>query len=304
MHGTDQIAWPAKSRELHNYHMNSTVWNDFKFRGDDIVIATYGKSGTTWMQQIVSQLIYAGAEGINVHQLSPWVDFRILPPGVIAGLDRQTRRRFVKTHLPVDALVFSPKAKYIYIGRDGRDAAWSFFNHHVNFTDEQFALLNAGAIHGGPPFERGTGEVREFYSDWFKRNGYPMWPFWDHVRSWWEIRNLPNLMLIHFNDMKADTGASIRRIAAFLDIPVDPAIFPKIVEHSSFDYMKTHAAEVVPRGGIMFKGGAETFIHKGTNGRWRDTLSAEEIKAYEEKALAELGADCARWLADGGTSKV
>ncbi len=30
-----------------------------------------------------------------------------------------------KTHLPVDALVFSPEAKYLYIGRDGRDVIWS-----------------------------------------------------------------------------------------------------------------------------------------------------------------------------------
>ena len=41
------IAWPRKQRELHNHHFDSTIWNDFAFRGDDIVIATYGKSGTT-----------------------------------------------------------------------------------------------------------------------------------------------------------------------------------------------------------------------------------------------------------------
>jgi aryl sulfotransferase len=100
--------------------MNSTVWNTFKFRDDDIVVATYAKSGTTWTQQIIAQLIFDGAEDIDVHSLSPWVDLRIIPPEVIAGLELQTHRRFVKTHLPVDALVFSPKAKYIFIGRDGR----------------------------------------------------------------------------------------------------------------------------------------------------------------------------------------
>jgi hypothetical protein len=44
---------PRKTRELHNHHFDSTIWNDLQFRDDDIIIATYAKSGTTWMQQIV-----------------------------------------------------------------------------------------------------------------------------------------------------------------------------------------------------------------------------------------------------------
>lgn len=295
-------AWPVKTREMHNSHMNSTAWNDFKFRDGDVVIATYAKSGTTWMQQIVSQLIFGGAEGIDVHQLSPWIELRTLPPETIAGLDTQTHRRFMKTHLPVDALVFSPRAKYIYIGRDGRDTAWSFFNHHFNANDDYFKRYNAGF--DGPPFERGTGNVREFYAGWMSGNGFPYWPFWENVRSWWGIRHLPNVMLIHFNDMKTDLAGSIRRIAEFLEIPADPAVFPKIVEHCSFGYMRANAEQVTPRGGATWHGGAKTFINKGTNGRWRDVITADEITAYDAKALAELGPECARWLANGGQATV
>ena len=295
-----KIAWPKKTREMHNHHMNSTVWNTFKFRDDDIVVATYAKSGTTWTQQIIAQLIFGGAEGVDVHSLSPWVDLRIIPPEVIAGLEQQTHRRFVKTHLPVDALVFSPKAKYIFIGRDGRDAAWSLFNHHANATDDYFDAFNNTPGRVGPTLERGSGDVHEFYSSWFSGDGHPYWPIWENIRSWWDIRNLPNVKLLHFNDMKADLARSIREIAAFLEIPVDGAKFPKIVEHCTFDYMKAHADMVAPRGGIMWNGGARTFINKGTNGRWRDTLSAAEIAAYEAKAVKELGPACARWLARGG----
>src|SRR5687767_11669846 len=71
------ILWPQKRRELHNHHFDSTVWNDFRFRDDDIVIGTYAKSGTTWTQQIVSQLIFAGVESLNVADMSPWVDLRV-----------------------------------------------------------------------------------------------------------------------------------------------------------------------------------------------------------------------------------
>ena len=54
------IAWPRKTRELHSHHFDSTIWNDLAFRDDDIVIATYAKSGTTWMQQIIAQLLFDG----------------------------------------------------------------------------------------------------------------------------------------------------------------------------------------------------------------------------------------------------
>ena len=52
----------TKTRDIHNHHMDSTAWDRFNFRDDDIVIATYAKSGTTWMQQIVSQLIFDGED--------------------------------------------------------------------------------------------------------------------------------------------------------------------------------------------------------------------------------------------------
>ena len=69
--------WPRKTRELHNHHFDSTIWNDFRFRDDDVVIATYAKSGTTWTQQIVGQLIFGGDPGVNVAEISPWLDLRV-----------------------------------------------------------------------------------------------------------------------------------------------------------------------------------------------------------------------------------
>jgi aryl sulfotransferase len=61
--------------------------------------------------------------------------------------------------------------------------------------------------------------------------------------------------------------------------------------------MKEHADAMFP--GIPMKEGGRTFINKGTNGRWRDELTPEDIAAYEAKALTELGEDCAHWLATG-----
>jgi aryl sulfotransferase len=297
---TDAVAWPEKTRELHNHHFDSTVWNDFKFRDDDVIIGTYAKSGTTWMQQIVSQLIFNGQEGLPVAEMSPWLDLRVPPKEVkLPAVEQQKHRRFLKTHLPVDALVFSPKAKYIYIGRDGRDVVWSLYNHHANANQFWYDALNDTPGRIGPPIGRPPASIKQYFNEWLAGDGTPFWPFWENIRSWWAIRDLPNVMLVHFASLKKDMPGEIRRIADFLDINIDKSKWDSILRHCSFDYMKSHATPSVPLGGAFWDGGAETFINKGTNGRWRDTLSEEESVAYEQKAVAELGEECARWLATG-----
>ena len=291
---------PRKTREMHNHHFDSTIWNDLVFRDDDIVISTYAKSGTTWVQQIISQLLFAGAEGLEVADMSPWLDLRVPPKNVkLPAVEAQTHRRFLKTHLPVDALVFSPKAKYIYIGRDGRDVAWSMHNHHVNANQSWYDALNATPGLVGPPIGRPPHEARQYFLDWLEHDGHPFWPFWENVRSWWAIRHLPNVKMIHFASLKADMPREIRGIANFLGIEIDPAHWNAILAHCSFDYMKRNATKSVPLGGIFWDGGAETFINKGTNGRWRDILTAEDVEIYKRRAFAELGEECARWLATG-----
>lgn len=63
--------------------------------------------------------------------------------------------------------------------------------------------------------------------------------------------------------------------------------------------MKRHAAKSAPLGGVFWDGGAQTFIHKGTNGRWREVLSWKESMKYEQLARSKLGEDCTDWLATG-----
>jgi aryl sulfotransferase len=296
----DAISWPQKTRELHNHHFDSTIWNDLKFRDDDIVIATYGKAGTTWVQQIISQLIFEGQEGLEVAAMSPWLDLRVPPKEVkLPEVEAQTHRRFLKTHLPVDALVFSPKAKYIYIARDGRDVIWSMYNHHKNANQAWYDALNDTPGRVGPPIEPPPEDIRQYFLDWLDKDGHPFWPFWENTKSWWDIRHLPNVLMIHFAALKRDMEGGIRRIAEFLEIEVSPDKWDGIVEHCSFDYMKQHATKSVPLGGAFWDGGAQTFIHKGVNGRWRDVLTAEDNERYESRAVEELGEACAHWLQTG-----
>ena len=294
------VAWPEKTKEMHNQHIDSTFWNDFKFRDDDIIISTYAKPGTTWMQQIVSQMLFNGETDLDTQGMSPWIDFRVPPKEIkLAAVEAQTHRRFVKTHLPVEALVYSPKAKYIYIGRDGRDVLWSLYNHHANGNEAMYDALNKTPGLVGPPLEPPPDDIREYWHSWLAKDGFPYWSFWENVRSWWAIRDLPNLMLVHFETLKRNMPAEMRRIAKFLDIPIDESKWDTIVEHCTFDWMKNNGEKIVPLGGAVWKGGVKTFINKGTNGRWKETLTPSESAEYEAKALAELGPECAHWLATG-----
>ncbi|MCA9295325.1 MAG: sulfotransferase domain-containing protein [Phycisphaerales bacterium] len=297
---TSAIQWPVKSRELQNHHFDSTIWNDFAFRDDDIIISTYCKAGTTWVQQMIAQMLFGGDPDLHVADMSPWLDLRIPPKAVkLPVVEAQTHRRFLKTHLPVDALVFSPKAKYLYIGRDGRDVVWSLHNHHRNANTLWYEALNDTPGRIGPPIDPPPASRRDYFLAWLDGDGYPFWSFWDNVRSWWAIRSLPNVMMIHYAALKADMPGEMSRIADFLGIDIDPARWETILEYCRFDWMKKHASKAVPLSGAFWDGGAGTFIHKGTNGVWRDELTPADVERYEQRAVSELGRDCARWLASG-----
>jgi len=300
---TKDASWPQKARDLHNHHFDSTIWNGFQFRDDDIIISTYAKAGTTWMQQIIAQLLFNGAEGLEVAEMSPWMDLRVPPKEVkIPFVEAQKHRRFLKTHLPVDALVFSPDAKYIYIRRDGRDVVWSMYNHHANANESWYQALNETPGRVGPPIEPPPDDVVTYFRDWLNRDGHPFWPFWENLRSWWDVRGLPNVHFVHFSNLKSDMPGEIRKIADFLEVRVDEELFPRILEHCSFDYMKSNAGKSVPLGGAFWDAGAQVFIHKGVNGRWTEVLPEEDRVRYEERAAEELGPSCSRWLMTGEMS--
>jgi aryl sulfotransferase len=67
-----------------------------------------------------------------------------------------------------------------------------------------------------------------------------------------------------------------------------------------YDYVKAHAAQSVPcKGRSYYKGGAETLMHKGVNGDWKDMLSPKDIEHCEQMDREKLGVDCAYWPSTG-----
>jgi aryl sulfotransferase len=295
--GDIALQWPKKTQDIQYRVCDSTYWDGFKLRDDDIIIASWSKAGTTWTQQVITQLRLDGREGLTGgDDIVPWLDGRnpMTPlSATLELLEAQTHRRLIKTHLPARALTINPRVKYIYVGRDVRDIIWSAHNH-VNSWNEQIKAV----LFDKPPI----ADVRAYYHDFLDGGASAEGPagrLFDHVRGWWALRHLPNLFFVHFANLKKDLAAEAQRIARYLDIPVSDELLAKVTAHSDIDYMREAMAKASPHINMVFKEGAASFFNKGTNGRWRDVLSPAEIAKADEVAARELPPDCAHWLKTG-----
>jgi aryl sulfotransferase len=173
------------------------------------------------------------------------------------------------------------------------------YNHHVSANDLWYMALNNTPGLVGPPIEKPNPDQRAYFLEWLEEDGHPFWPFWENLSTWWEARDLPNVKLIHFNNLKADLDGEMRSLAEFLEVDIPAEKWPTVVEHCTFDWMKANAEKMAPLGGLIFEGGAGQFINKGSNGRWKDVLTPADSLAYEQMARDKLGEDCARWLMTG-----
>ena len=302
------MKYPSKTLRFQNHHIDSERWTDFIPHDNDICIATTLKAGTTWTQALVVNLLFPDQDfPKKVTEFSPWLDSTDIPIDVIMKeLNEQKHRRVIKTHLPLDALHFFPEIKYIYVSRDGRDVALSLWNHHLNYTPEVYDIINSSGLIGDE-FPQPPEDFHTYWREWctkgwfdWESDGYPFWSHLQGVQSWWNYRHLPNILFLNYADMKKDIKASIAKIANFLDIDIDLSRIKDVEEKISLTAMRAAAETYVPDGGTSWKGGAQTFIHKGINGRWKDILSLEELKLYELACDKALSTDCRYWLENGG----
>lgn len=291
-----------------NHHLDSTRWESYTPRDDDVIIATYVKSGTTWMQAIVSHLIFQDLQLRSLMEVSPWVDTSLWPitkDELAKVLDAMEHRRFLKSHLPLDGLPFYSQVKYIVVGRDARDVFMSLWNHYRNYTPEFYERANQPA-HVKRPLPRCPEDVQEFWRQWMTRgwfawesDGYPFWSILRHTQTWWDFRRLPNILFVHYNDLLQDLKGEIRRVARYLEIEASEQLLSDIAHAVSFDSMKRQAGRLVPDHEVTFRSGAQVFVNKGTVGRWRAVLDEEDLQLYEAAVARELSPDCARWLENG-----
>jgi aryl sulfotransferase len=296
MRPSPRVSIPAR-RVLRNHSLDSTRWNDFRPRCDDVVVATSYKSGTTWMQMIVRSLFDQEFTGAP---LAPdWLDApRPLLPTVLEDLERQQTRRCIKTHLPLDALPFYDDVKYIVVARDARDVFMSLWHHHVHTILAPERRPAAQAV-----VEADANDLRHFWRGWTTRGwfpgeteGYPYWGNLRHTQQWWACKDLPSVRLVHFDDLLRDLTSAITGIAAFLAIEVTAETTASIAARVSFASVKKNARRILPTADRILTGGADTFFGRGTNGRWKMVLSAADLRLYDAAATRELSPDTRAWL--------
>jgi aryl sulfotransferase len=286
-------------REYRNALMDTRRWAQLEPRPGDIYICTPAKCGTTWTQTIVGNLLWPGGDlPAPIMVLSPWIEAQFMPAdAMFPMLEAQTHRRFMKSHTAADGIPWFDDAKYVFVARDGRDAFMSLVNHvqRLKNTDE----LNARAREEGIPELRSfDGDVHAFFESWLADDD----SFFHIIDTYWERRAQPNVLFVHFNDLKRDLSGEMRRIAAFLDIDVPEAQWDAVVERCTFEGMRGNADRVGPFD-MIFEGGAEGFLYKGTNGRWRDVLNDEELARYQARASDLLPSEAVQWLEHGRSAR-
>ena len=311
----------APERMVRTPVADSRRWNQFEPRDDDIVIATFAKCGTTWTQRIVDLLVFQSPDVRPFGDISVWLDSTLFNTveDDLATLNAQTHRRYVKSHLPFDALPVWDSVKYIHVGRDGRDARLSWQNHDKGFTPEFRAHIGVQATAlaaergdkpAGPP-PLAPEDPRLYLLHWFEeletqldaadKSGASF--FGPHIFSfeatYWQERARSNLLCVHYNDLKEDLAGEMRRIADFLDIAVPESLMPKLVEAARFETMKKDGDALFPKLRNVFDHGADRFINKGRSGRWREYLNAGDIARYEEIVRRACTPGLGRWLEDG-----
>jgi aryl sulfotransferase len=168
----------------------------------------------------------------------------------------------------------------------------------MSFSDWFYDYTGSLPDRQGPPMPRPDQDIRKAYLHWIEHDDLIWGGFFPHIQSWWDLRDRPNVLLLHFNELKADLEGTTRRIAAFLDIAIDEQRLPDILKHCGIEHMRALANKVEFLS-MLFDGGGDSFINKGTNGRWRDVLSAEEIALCDTASQARLTPDCSAWLTSG-----
>jgi sulfotransferase len=235
----------------------------------DIFVATYPKCGTTWTQYMVYLLLHGGQPlpaDRNINDVFPHLEE--VGEAVVRALPQP---RLIKTHLPFERTPWSAEAKYVYVARNPFDCAVSFYHHTRGFPRHY-------------DFAEGTWDT---FFECFLSGEVDFGDYFDHLLSWWPMRTAPNVLLLTYERMLAGPESAAHTIATFLGgaaaaAASEPRLVERVVEHSSFDSMRTNQR----RWSSARPADMPEFVRKGVVGDWANYFSVEQARRLAQKLLA------------------
>ncbi|XP_035682570.1 sulfotransferase family cytosolic 1B member 1-like [Branchiostoma floridae] len=273
----EKITWEYKGFTLFRDVTKETldVLPDFQIRDDDIVVASFPKTGTNWLLEMVTKILRAAGKTDSSADdlIGPGpIEVKIptaTQPGYVTLADMPSPR-LVVTHLPIELApkgISKPqnKVKILVPMRNPKDTAVSLYH----FGNKIFKLMG---LKDDIPWEG--------FAQKFTNGKVPYGPFEDHVLGWWKMRDDPHFLFLKYEDMKKDLLSAVKTIVAFLEVDLDESTIKGIAEASTFNNMKVDMdnSKVAERRAIA---------RKGIIGDWKNMFTPEQSEAfdawYEEK---------------------
>ncbi len=223
----------------------------------DIFVVTQMRCGTTWMLQLIFQILTKGAGHFNdssyVHlcAISPWLESLDNVSAAKAPLIGSSLKKIIKTHLPINLCPYDEAAKYIYIIRHPVSCFQSIIDY--------FQLTTG-------PFVPPVSKVLEWYCS--DRMWWLSWP--EHVAGWWkQSQEKNNILFVQFEEMKKDLSNVVDRVSRFMEEDLSGLETQNIITHSSFEYMKENEEyfEMIPPNLFSVSG---TYFKSGKIDRYKD----------------------------------
>jgi aryl sulfotransferase len=301
------------------FMFDNARWDGFEFRDDDIVISTSPKCGTTWTQMLCALLIFQDSRFDRpLSQISPWLDQQTRSlDTVLATLDAQQHRRFIKTHTPFDGLPIDDRVTYLCIGRDPRDVFLSMDHHWANMDldavqrarEKAVGDSDAETLLSRSSMVNRPDDLLVRFRAWIDNDlppeqvGSSLRGVLHHIETFWAQRDRDNVALFHFADLEADLVGEMRRLAKVLGIDISAARVRELAVAAGFDEMKGRAVELAPNADIAIWLDTDAFFHQGTSGQWRALLNGEDLVHYEARVRALATPELAEWVHHGGRAR-
>lgn len=230
-------------------------WRHRGLRDQDVMIASYPRSGSTWLRFMLYELFAGEPSGFEaVNRSLPEVGGQSRAPGWLPGSGR-----LIKTHESFR----DEYARAVYLVRDVRSVVLSEY-----------------------AYQRWVGITRASFGEFFERflegrvNGYGSWR--SHVASWADAAEGEprTILLTRFEDLRRDTPSVLGRIVGFLGGGQIPDQIDHVVRAHSLDAMREKEARAKNRRPHRF-GEGKGFIGRGAVAGWRSELTEDRTRRLE-----------------------